>query len=161
MINRLRHSFQILGLKSTQLDSITNLSEQELKSRGIKKFTVDANPGYPCRLTLEDAKVGEEVLLFSYEHHNVDSPYRASGPVFMRTNGQEANLEINTIPKMLDHRLLSLRVYDQHSMMIDAETTKGDVLQDSIQSIFDNQNARYIQVHNAGPGCYNCQVNRV
>ncbi len=61
---------------------------------------------------------------------------------------------------MLIHRFLSLRSYDVNGMMIDAGTIEGKILEDTIQEIFENENVSYIQVHNAKPGCYNCQINR-
>ena len=119
------------------------------------------NPGFPCRVSLEDAEIGEEVILFSYEHHAVDSPYRSKGPIFIRKKAQTANLKINEIPSILTHRLLSLRIYDINGMMINAITINGGTIKEAIQDIFQNNVAQYIQVHNASPGCYNCQINRI
>lgn len=62
---------------------------------------------------------------------------------------------------MLMHRLLSLRVYNSKGMMIDGRTVEGKTLEKEIGNIFRNELAKYIQVHNSSPGCYNCQINRV
>ena len=70
-------------------------------------------------------------------------------------------IEKNEIPTMLLHRYLSLRVYDDRGMMIDAKTVEGINLEGAIQNIFSNATAQYIQVHNARPGCYNCQIDRI
>ena len=45
--------------------------------------------------------------------------------------------------------------------MIDAATIEGENIEGSIQEMFSNEKAKYIQVHNAGPGCYNCQIDRI
>ncbi|MTB52071.1 DUF1203 domain-containing protein [Lewinella sp. W8] len=153
--------FIISGIQKAEIQHLFSLSNEELTSRGITRMTVDEYPGYPCRLSLEDAPIGEEVLAFNYEHHAIQSPYRASGPVFVRLNQEAAQLEKNEIPAMLLHRYLSLRVYDDHGMMIDATTVVGEHLEDAIQTIFRDPAAKYIQVHNARPGCYNCQVDRI
>ena len=58
-------------------------------------------------------------------------------------------------------RLQSLRVYDKNGMMIDVKTLEGNEIRKEIESIFSNDLANYIQIHNANPGCYNCQVNRM
>jgi Protein of unknown function (DUF1203) len=34
----------------------------------------DERPGYPCRQCLEDAEIGEELLLVSYDPFMIDSP---------------------------------------------------------------------------------------
>lgn len=156
----MKSDFKITGISKKEIQALFNLNQQELAQKGIKKLIVDENPGYPCRVSLEDAAVGEEILAFNYEHHKVNSPYKASGPVFVRLNAQEVVLQKNEIPKILIHRVLSLRVYDAAAMMIDAQTTEGKHLKDAIHGIFANKKAQYIQIHNSSPGCYNCQVDR-
>ena len=97
----------------------------ELEKHGIKRMVVDEKPGYPCRVTLEDAKIGEEVLLIPYDFHKTNSPYQSRGPVFVR-KGLETNVfRNNEIPVMLNHRLLSFRGYDKNGFMKEAITEKG------------------------------------
>ena len=157
----MKYDFIISGIKQNEVQHLFGLNEEELKVKGISKIKVDEKPGFPCRVSLEDADIGEEILAFNYEHHKVNSPYRSSGPVFVRFGTDEANLKKNEIPKILEHRYLSLRVYDNGGMMIDATTIEGKILEDAIQEIFSNKKAKYIQVHNAKPGCYNCQIDRI
>lgn len=154
-------NFQVTNIQLKDIQTFLNAEEMNFENLNVKKMIVDEKPGYPCRLSLEDAEIGEEVLLLPYEHHKVNSPYQSSGPVFIRTNAKEANLNQNEIPMMLHHRLLSVRVYDVNAMMIDARTIKGEQLEATTQDVFSNIAAKYIQVHNSGPGCYNCQINRV
>ena len=157
----MQHAFQILGIQPSEVQALLNLDATALKKQGISKIVVDEKPGYPCRISLQDAEIGEGILCFPYEHHSVNSPYRSSGPVFIRMQAPAAVLAKNEIPLMLRHRLLSLRVYNHEAMMIDAHTLEGKHLEKVIQDIFSNVESAYIQVHNAGPGCYNCQINRV
>lgn len=151
-----------------KISAITNiykpmfdLNNEELLSRGVIKIIVNEKPGYPCRVSLEDAEIGEEVILFAFKHHKTNSPYQSTGPLFVRKNATPFNAEINKIPKMLLHRTLSLRVYNSQGMMIDAKTIFGTKLRMTIALLFNKAEASYIQIHNAAPGCYNCQVNRV
>lgn len=124
-------------------------------------MTVDECPGFPCRVSLEDAKIGEEVILLPYQHHKTNSPYQASGPIFVRKIAKTSSLDINEIPKMLTHRLLSLRGYDRNGIMKEASVTEGNFLKEQIMKIFENKEIVYIHIHNAKPGCYNCLVERV
>lgn len=151
-------NFQVEGIPAYEADALLQNADSIV---GTKRVRVDAHPGYPCRFSLADAEIGEEVLLLTYEHHAVTSPYRATGPIYIRTSTTQAVLAPNEIPKMLRHRLLSLRVYDGAAMMMAAYTAQGTDLETLIQSIFEDPAAQYIQVHNASPGCYNCQINRV
>ena len=132
----MKYDFIISGIKQTEIQHLFKLNEQELQAKGIHKIKVDKKPGYPCRLSLEDANVGEEVLAFNYEHHKANSPYRSSGPVFVRLNTVEAKLRKNEIPQMLQHRYLSLRAYNEKGMMIAASTLEGRYLESAIQEIF-------------------------
>lgn len=157
----MQYNFQIHSINAEEINPLLNLGENELKELNIVKSIVDEKPGYPCRLSLQDAEIGEEVLLFTYEHHKVKSPYQSSGPIFIRTNAKKAALAKNEIPLMLRHRLLSLRIYDKDAMMIDARTVKGDILEDTLQDVLANGRVEYMHIHNSGPGCYNCLVNRV
>ncbi len=61
---------------------------------------------------------------------------------------------------MFRHRLLSVRGYDAAAIMIAAEVVQGDTLEEAIRRLFTNGDVRYLDIHNAGPGCYNCRVVR-
>lgn len=158
MSNSMKVNFQVVGIPSHEAHALLQTAESQI---GTTRMRVDAKPGYPCRISLTDAELGEEVLLLTYEHHAVASPYMASGPIYIRISAEPVSIEPNTIPLMLHHRLLSLRVYDSKAMMIAAHTTEGENLESLIYIIFEDSAAQYIQVHNAGPGCYNCQINRL
>lgn len=157
----MNYHFQVNNIKQEDIAHLFQLTDQEREARGIIKVVADESPGYPCRVSLKDAAIGEELWAFNYLHHNVNSPYKASGPIFVRQNAMESNIAQNEVPIMLNHRLLSLRVYNKKAMMIDARTLEGKYLKETIQDVFANINAEYIQVHNSSPGCYNCQINRV
>lgn len=152
-------NFKIIAIEN-EFNHLFNLNEDELRSKDIVKMVVDEKPGYPCRVTLEDAEIGEEIILFSFQHHKSDSPYQSSGPIFIRKNAVTPDLDVNEVPKMLLHRFLSLRMYDVKGMMIDAITIEGKKLKNEIKVILKNTLVDYIQIHNSSPGCYNCQVNR-
>lgn len=153
-------NFKISAIQNNY-NHLFDLNKEELTNKGGIKMIVDEKPGYPCRFSLEDAEIGEEVILFPFQHHKTNSPYQSSGPIFIRKNAKSPNLSVNEIPKMLLHRLLSLRVYDKNGNMIDAKTIEGEMLKNEIRMILKNNSVDYIQIHNSSPGCYNCQVNRI
>ncbi len=153
-------NFRFEALPKQRFDNLLRMSDEELQSRHAKWVEVDAEPGYPCRVSLEDAKIGERVLLVPYTHHDADSPYRASGPIFVREHCETAQPAINEIPKMLHHRLLSVRGYDAMGYLISAEVVQGSELRAIIENVFGNDSVEYIHIHNARPGCFNCAVYR-
>ena len=120
----------------------------------------ETTPGFPCRVSLVDAEPGEEVLLVPFTHHDVASPYRASGPIFVRVNAATARPEVNEVPAMIRSRLLSIRAYDAEAMMVASEVAEGRDLDDHIERAFSDARVEYLHLHNARPGCYNCRVDR-
>ena len=153
-------NFRIKALDDREFLALFNLGNSELEKFGAVKMIVDEFPGFPCRVSLEDAEIGEEVILLPYQHHKTNSPYQSSGPIFVRKIAKSSIYEINEIPKMFNHRLLSLRGYDKNAIMKDASVIEGNNLKAQIFKIFENDDIQYIHIHNAKPGCYNCLVER-
>ncbi len=77
-------SFQLVGLPFEPFARYFDLSDRELHGLGMQRVKATEQPGYPCRVSLLDAEVGEELLLLPYMHQPENSPYRASGPIFVR-----------------------------------------------------------------------------
>ncbi|MBT3251768.1 MAG: DUF1203 domain-containing protein [Candidatus Marinimicrobia bacterium] len=153
-------NFKITPLEKNRFINLFKLKKSELEKIGALKMIVDSYPGVPCRVSLEDAKIGEEVILVPYQHHKTKSPYQSKGPIFIRKEAETAKLEINEIPKMLNHRLLSLRGFDNSGILKKAIVTEGNILREKILAFFEYLEIQYIHVHNAGPGCYNCTIER-
>jgi len=140
--------------------SLFHQSDDELRARGARRMVADKTPGFPCRVSLLDAEPGEEVLLLPFAHHDVDSPYRSSGPIFVRARAQTARLEVNEVPAMIRSRLLSIRGYDAKGMMLVSDIVEGKELEEHLWRFFANRQVEYVHLHNARPGCYNCRVER-
>ena len=74
-------SFEIVGLPAAAFAPLFSLSDAELSRMHARRVLATANPGFPCRVSLSDAEIGDELLLLPYTHQPADSPYRASGPI--------------------------------------------------------------------------------
>jgi len=153
-------SFQLNALPENEFVSLFSRTDAELQAIGARRMIVDQKPGYPCRVSLVDAEIGETVILLPFTHHNVSTPYRASGPILVRLAAKPAKPAAGEIPEMFRDRLLSLRAYDASAMMVAALITKGTELEDAIDRLFADDAVQYLHVHNAQPGCYNCSVVR-
>jgi len=153
-------SFQFIGLAYEPFAALFDYSDAELAAAGARLVVVDEKPGYPCRVSLADGEVGETALLISFQHHDVSSPYRASGPIYVRRDAPAARPAPGEIPLMFRHRLLSVRAYDGDAMLIGAEVVHGRELEGAIERHLAGAAVEYLHLHNAGPGCYNCRVVR-
>src|SRR5882757_7555167 len=72
-------SFQLSGLPFEPFAALFSLSAAELAELDAQRVVATEKPGYPCRVSLADAEVGEELLLLPFAHMPARSPYRASG----------------------------------------------------------------------------------
>ena len=153
-------SFRIRALPREHFEHLLSMDDRELAARGARWVTVTEAPGFPCRVSLKDIPVGERVLLTPYIHHDVDSPYRASGPIFVHDRAEPVVPEVNEVPHLLLHRTLSLRAYDGDGTMRDAALCQGGEVAATIGRMFLDDRIAYLHVHNAGAGCFNCRVDR-
>src|SRR5215831_15099638 len=97
-------SFQVVPVAREKFTNVLGKSDEELRGLGGRRMVADEKPGFPCRVSLVDADPGEEVVLIPFTHHDVTSPYRASGPIFVRVKAQTAKLKVNEIPTLLRSR---------------------------------------------------------
>jgi hypothetical protein len=153
-------SFRVSGLDPEPFASLHAMSQPELAARGVQREHVSEHPGAPCRVTLDDAEIGEPVLLLSYEHQPGASPYRQQGPIFVRDAGARF-VGVDVIPPALARRHLSLRGFDAAHMMIEADLVDGQQAADLIERFFENPRVDYIHAHYARRGCYAALIERV
>lgn len=156
----MRSDFQFVALPIESFSHLFSMNDEELELHGARRVNVDSHPGYPCRVSLMDAPVNERVILMPFRHHDVVSPYQSSGPIYVRENAKTAQPDVNEIPIMFRHRLLSVRAYDEAAMMKNATVVKGEALEETIRDFFTSGSISYLHIHNAGPGCFNCVVQR-
>lgn len=156
----MQHPFRLVALERDVFDPLRSLGDAELRARGARRLRVDEKPGFPCRVSLADAEIGEDVLLVPFTHHDVASPYRGSGPIFVRVDAATARPDVDEVPAMIRPRLLSIRAYDAEAMMIASEVAEGRDLEAHIERAFSDPRVEYLHLHNARPGCYNCRVER-
>jgi hypothetical protein len=153
-------AYRIAGLSPELFENLWTLEDAALAALHARRIVADSDRGFPCRISLQDAKAGESLLLLTFQHHEVEGPYRASGPIFIRQQATVAADLQDRIPPFFLHRLLSVRAYDQHGWMHAAEVVEGTALEATIVGFFERSEIAYLHIHNARPGCYACRVER-
>jgi len=154
-------SFQISGLPMERFAYLLGMSDEELQVHGARRIVADRHPGYPCRVSLADAQVGERVLLVNYEHLPVQTPYRSRYAIYVRENAVETHPAIDEVPEVLRQRLLSLRAFDAAGLLREADVVEGRDLPDALDGILAVPAIAYVHIHNAKPGCFAAQAVRV
>lgn len=152
--------YVISGLPLQPFQTLFGRDASALREHGVTRTQADKKPGYPCRITLQDAEPGESLLLLPWTHLDVQTPYRASGPIFVRESARETGIFHNAIPEQQRTRLLSVRAYEAAGWMLDADVVEGDALEACIERFFANGTVDFLHVHNARQGCYACRVDR-
>lgn len=153
-------NFRISALPVAAFQPLFGEPDAVLEAHGARRVIADRSPGFPCRVSLQDAAPGEAVLLVNYTHLPVDSPYHSRYAVYVREHAQQAQPAVNQVPEQLRLRLLSVRAFDAAGMLLDADVIDGHQLEGAIERLFGTAGAAYLHVHNAKPGCYAARVDR-
>jgi hypothetical protein len=154
-------AFQLIGLDPSAFEPLFALTDDQLAQQGMQRCRATEHPGFPCRVSLEDAQVGDELLLLPFEHQPALSPYRASGPIFVRRGAQRGQLPVNELTDYVTTRWMSVRAYDASHQIVDAGVCEGGQLRAEIERLFGNAQVAYLHLHNAKRGCFSCRVDRV
>jgi hypothetical protein len=154
-------SFRITGLSPEPFRALFSLPDEELTARRIKRYVVDSKPGFPDRIELRDAELGETVLLLNYTHQPANNPYHASHAIIVAEGAKQRYDRIDEVPHAMRIRTLSLRAYDANDLIVDADLVDGRTIEELIGRFFDNSKVTYIQAHYAKHGCYAGRIDRV
>lgn len=155
-------SFIVSGLAAEPFRPLFGLPDEALATRGILRRAVDAKPGFPCRITLEDADPGETVLLLNYEHQAADTPFRARHAIYVREGDHEPRRTVDEVPPALRVRAhISLRAFDDAGMLRAAEVAPGSDLEPAIARLLARPEVAYLHAHYAAMGCYAARIDRL
>ncbi len=157
-------NFRITGLPLEPFVPFFSMTDEELLAHGARRVVATAEDAplmQPCRVSLRDSEPGEVSILLNYPHHVAPtSPYRASGPIFVREGVRETAIFLNQVPTQQRTRLLSVRAYDATGIMVDAEVAEGTELETIIERLFRRDDVAFLHAHNARRGCYSCRIDR-
>lgn len=153
-------SFVIDGLDPDAFASLFGLDDAALAARGVVRMVADSQPGYPCRVTLEDATPGTAMLLLNHESRPQPGPYRTAHAIFVTEGAAAPARYVDTVPPVFASRVLSLRGFDAQGMMIDALLTQPGEAEVGLRELFDRPSIVEVDVHNAVRGCFAARARR-
>lgn len=153
-------TYRIAGLAPAEFSPLFALDDAALAARGAKRVTANADRGFPCRISLEDAKAGETLILLHHTSHDVATPFRSSYAIYVREGVREAAAFKDTTPPVFEGRLLGLRAFDEQGMLRDAALALPGEADAKIRALFGNAEIAYIDAHNAAHGCFAARVER-
>ena len=153
-------SYAISGLPIETFRPLFGLSDEALAARGIVRQTAGPEGRYPCRITLEDAKPGQTLLLLNHEHQSAATPYRSNYAIFVNESATETRRLVDEVPPVLHDRPVALRAFDAAGMLVGAELALADDVEAAIERQFARPEVAYLHAHNAAHGCFAARIDR-
>ncbi|WP_375261283.1 DUF1203 domain-containing protein [Palleronia sp.] len=154
-------TFQIVALPYAPFASLFTRPETELARYRARRLMADSRPGYPCRVSLSDAEIGETLILVNYTHLGGATPYAANHAIYVRSGAARACPKPGEVPDMLTSRLLSVRGFDADGLLQHAEVKEGAALAPVLEDVLSDTGIAHADIHFAGPGCFGARAMRV
>jgi hypothetical protein len=153
-------TYRITGLARREFEHFFAMDDAELARHDAVRVTADADRGFPCRVSLQDAKAGENLILINYVSHDVATPYRSAYAIYVRENAEDIAPIVDSTPPVFAGRPIALRAFDSDGMLCDAALALPGESNDKIHALFANHQIAYIHAHNAAHGCFSARVER-
>ena len=154
-------TYRIQGLDPSPFLPLAGLAAHQLARLGAVRMVADKTPGFPCRITLNDAEPGQPLLLVNHVSLEANTPYRASHAIFVTEGQTRPALYEGEIPPALQRRALSLRAFDEAGMMVDAALVQPGEAELQILRMLDDARIHQIHAHNAVRGCFAARIGRL
>lgn len=153
-------TYRIEGLAPEAYRELINLRDEALALRNARRVKAHSKPGFPCRVTLEDAEPGESLILFHHVSHDVHTPFRSAYAIYVRESAAEPACYVDETPPVFDGRALSLRGFNSVGMLRGALLALPGEADSKIRALFERPEIESIHAHNAAAGCFAAQIVR-
>ncbi|MFM2410145.1 MAG: hypothetical protein RL481_973 [Pseudomonadota bacterium] len=153
-------TYQITGLARQGFAHLIGADKATLALHGAVRVVAVADRGWPCRISLDDAKAGESLILLNHISHDVATPYRSAYAIYVRENAGKAAEYVDQIPPVFQGRPMAFRAFDQDGMLHNAALALPGEADTKIRALFEDDSIAYIHAHNAAHGCFSAKVER-
>ncbi len=153
-------TYRIRGLDPAQFADRFAMEGGALALSLSQRLTAGVGGYYPCRVSLEDAAPGEEILLTNFTNHAVDTPYRNTFAIYVRRKADRAAEFVDRLPPVLRARPIALRGYNAAGLLHRASLALEDDADAAIRDLLKDGDIAYIDAHNAKHGCFAARIER-
>lgn len=153
-------AYRIAGLRPELFSSLIGADAATLAAHRAVRVTAGGKPGYPCRITLEDAEAGESLILLHHVSHDAATPFRASHAIYVREGAAAAAEYRDTLPPFFAGRPLSLRGFDACGMLHAARLAMPGEAEGAIRALLDDPAVEQVHAHHAAYGCFLARITR-
>ncbi|HWT11772.1 MAG TPA: DUF1203 domain-containing protein [Allosphingosinicella sp.] len=152
-------AYRIEGLAPDAFESLFSMTEGELAARHARRVTADSPFGFPCRVSLEDAAPGDELVLVNHVSNDVPTPFRTAYAIYVRKGARPACFT-DEAPACLDSRALGLRGFDSEGMLRGGLLAMPGEADSRIRELFERADIDTIHAHSAAYGCFLARIER-
>jgi hypothetical protein len=151
-------AYRIEGLAPAPFAPLFGMSDAALAERLARRAVADG-PGYPCRVSLEEAEPGEPLVLVNHVSQEAETPFRAAHAIYIR-QGVERGVYVDEVPPMLATRTLGLRGFDGEGMMRGALLALPGEAGAKIRELLERPEIAEVHAHTAALGCFLAKIER-
>ena len=153
-------TYKISGIDPSQFSHLIGRSDGHLAAHNAVRVAAHADRGFPCRVSLEDARAGETLILLHHVSHDVATPYRSAYAIYIRENAGEAAVFEDRTPPVFEGRPLGLRGFGADGNLKNALLSLPSEADAKIRELLADPEIAYIDAHNAAHGCFAARVER-
>lgn len=153
-------TYRLQGLDPTPFAPLFALSDAALVAHRATRAEAQSATGYPCRVSLEDAAVGDALMLVNHVSLDGSTPFRASHAIYVREGVEQSTVYEDRLPEMLDRRTLSLRGFDADGMLRAAVVAAPGEGDGQVRALLSDPEVATVHAHNAGHGCFLAKIER-
>jgi hypothetical protein len=153
-------TYRIRGLEPGQFTEYFAMGDRALDAVLARRVVASPDGRFPCRVSLDDAAPGEELVLVNFTNHAVATPYRNTFAIFVRKDAQVAADFIDALPPVLRGRPIALRGYAVDGSLDRAELALKDDVDAMVRDLLADPAVAYIDAHNAKHGCFAARIER-
>ena len=153
-------TYRISGLEPSQFAHLLGLSDEQLAAHNAVRLTASADRGFPCRVSLVDARAGDSLVLLHHTSHDVDTPYRSAYAIYVREDAETAAVYVDETPPVFEGRPLGLRGFGADGNLRNALLALPGEADAKIRDLLLDPAITYIDAHNAAHGCFVARIER-
>lgn len=154
-------NYRITGLQREPFLPLFEMNDAQLAEHGAVRVVAGADKGWPCRVSLQDAKAGESLILLNHVSHDVATAYRSAYAIYVREAAGAPAAYVDETPPVFEGRPMALRAFDGDGMLRNAALALPGEADAKIRELFAADEIVYIHAHNAAHGCFAAKVERV
>lgn len=153
-------TYRITGLAPEPFAPRFALDGDAPAMRRARRVIADSEHGFPCGVSLEDARAGDELLLVHHTHHRLETPYLCGFAIHVRCKADAPAMYRRCKPPVFAGSGVSLRAFASDGRMARPKLAAAGEADAPIRALLAEPSVAYSEAHNAAAGCFAARIER-